>query len=383
MYGLAKVHKGLVNGLPKFRPIPSAINTPTYKLAQYLVKIMEPLTKDHFTVKDTFSFANDIRSQSPEYWMSSFDIDSLFTNIPLEETINICCEKLFENRDSVSGLNRSQFHMLLELATKESFILFNGQYYKQIDGVAMGSPLGPTLANIFLCHYESKWLDQCPSSFKPLYFKRYVDDIFCLFSSEEHVESFRNYLNRCHPNMTFTSENENDNCLPFLDVNVMRSGQCFITSVYRKPTFSGVFTNFGSFIPELYKRNLISTLLFRAYTISSNWELITKEVQRLRGILLKNAYPESFIDSIIKKFFDKLYVKQNVIKSTPKEQFDIVLPFLGSISGKVRRNLKSMAKRYLPKCEIKILFRSPSRLSSVFSFKDKLPAYLLSGVVYL
>ena len=267
------------------------------------------------------------------------------------------------------------------LATKESFILFNGQYYKQIDGVAMGSPLGPTLANIFLCHYEHKWLDRCPSSFKPLYFKRYVDDIFCLFTNESHVQSFLTYLNTCHPNMSFTYENEKDNVLPFLDINIMRSGHHFITSVFRKPTFSGVFTNFGSFIPELYKRNLISTLLFRAYTISSNWELVHKEVIKLKAILLKNAYPESLIDSMVKKFFDKLHTKRD-IATVPKEQFEIVLPYLGSISGKIRRNLKSMANRYFPQCEIKVIFKSPSRLSSLFTFKDQLPEYLLSGVVY-
>ena len=381
MYGLAKVHKQLVNGFPKLRPILSAINTPTYKLAKYLVKIMEPLTTNNYTVKDTFSFAHDIRSQNSTHFMSSFDVDSLFTNIPLDETINICCDKLFETENTVSGLNKSQFRTLLELATKESFILFNGQYYKQIDGVAMGSPLGPTLANIFLCHYEHKWLDRCPSSFKPLYFKRYVDDIFCLFTDEGHVQSFLTDLNTCHPNMSFTFENEKDNCLPFLDVNVIRSGHQFITSVFRKPTFSGVFTNFGSFIPELYKRNLILTLLFRAYTISSNWELVHKEVVTLKAILLKNAYPRNLIDSMVKKFFDKLHTKRDVA-TVPKEQFEIVLPYLGSISGKIKRNMKSTITKYLPTCEIKVIFKSPSRLCSVFTFKDKLPAYLTSGVVY-
>ena len=151
MYGLAKVHKQLVNGFPKLRPILSAINTPTYKIAQFLVNIMEPLTKDQYTVKDSFEFCNDIRSQNQTKFMASFDIDSLFTNIPLDETITICCNKLFESQNLVEGLSKSQFRSLLELATKESFILFNGEHYKQIDGVAMGSTLGHTLVNVFLC----------------------------------------------------------------------------------------------------------------------------------------------------------------------------------------------------------------------------------------
>ena len=83
--------------------------------------------------------------------MGSLDVDS---NIPLEETINICTELIYDQNDSIEGLNKSEFKELLSLATKESYLIFNEILYKQIDGVAMGSPLGPTLANAFLCFYE-------------------------------------------------------------------------------------------------------------------------------------------------------------------------------------------------------------------------------------
>ena len=70
---------------------------------------------------------------------------------------------------------------MLEIATTESFFIFDNKLYKQIDGVAMGLPLGPTLVNIFLCHYEKAWLNECPSQFKPVVYRRYVDDIWsCL-----------------------------------------------------------------------------------------------------------------------------------------------------------------------------------------------------------
>ena len=385
MYGLAKVHKQLVNGFPKLRPILSAINTPTYRLAKFLVGIMEPLTTDEFTVKDTFTFAQEIRSQDSTKRMSSFDVDALFTNIPLDETINICCDELFKNknpRDTVSGLTKKQFRQLLELATKESFILFNGNYYKQIDGVAMGSPLGPTLANIFLCYHEKSWLQRCPRDYKPVYFKRYVDDIFCLFDNESHVQEFLTYLNSRHQNMNFTFENESENYMPFLDVKVIRSDGSFITSLYRKPTFSGVYTNFGSFIPELYKQNLVSTLLFRIFTICSSWDLMHKEVTNLKDILRRNSYPRSLTDKLVKKFFDKMNRVRTPITTVPKQTFTIVLPYLGSISHKVKRNLRLLTKKHLPSSIITVIFKSPSRLSSVFNFKDKLPAYLVSGVIY-
>ena len=112
--------------------------------------------------------------------MGSLDVHSLFTNIPLEETINICCDTLFKETDIYEGYSKSEFKTLLSLASKESYFFFNEVLYKQKDGVAMGSPLGPTLANAFLSHYEKIWLEQCPQEIKLLFY-RYVDDIFVLF----------------------------------------------------------------------------------------------------------------------------------------------------------------------------------------------------------
>ena len=77
--------------------------------------------------------------------MASLDVDSLFTNIPLDETINICTESIFNESDTVEGLNKSEFKELLSLATKESYFIFNELLYKQIDVVAMGSPLDQLL----------------------------------------------------------------------------------------------------------------------------------------------------------------------------------------------------------------------------------------------
>ena len=68
----------------------------------------------------------------------------------------------------------------------------------------MGSPLGLTLANAFLCFYEKKWLEQCPEEFKTVYYRRYVDDIFVLFRSHDFLFKFWDYLNKCHPNMKFS-----------------------------------------------------------------------------------------------------------------------------------------------------------------------------------
>ena len=102
-------------------------------------------------------------------YMGNLDVDSLFTSIPLEETISICTGATSDQNDSVQGLNKYEFKKLLSLATKESYFTFNEllHNHKERDGEAMGSPFGPTLANAFLCFYERKWLEQCPGEFKP------------------------------------------------------------------------------------------------------------------------------------------------------------------------------------------------------------------------
>ena len=183
---------------PPFRPILSALQTPTYKLAKFSVPILNPLTKNEYTVKDSFQFAEEICEQDPTLSTGSLDVDSLFTNIHLDETIDICANQLFENTVSVEGFTKSELKQLLSLATKESYFIFNGLIYKKIDGVAMSSPLGPSLANAFLSYHEKNWLNSCPQGSKPVFYRRYVDDIFILCKSNDHLKYFQDFLNSCH-----------------------------------------------------------------------------------------------------------------------------------------------------------------------------------------
>src|ERR1700761_7313354 len=91
------------------------------------------------------------------YTDDCLDIESLFTNVPVSETIDINLNKLYPN-DSVidNGFNRNDFCTLLKLAVEVSYFSFDNKLYRQIDGMSMGSPLGPLFANIFLSHYESE-----------------------------------------------------------------------------------------------------------------------------------------------------------------------------------------------------------------------------------
>ena len=142
----------------------------------------------------------------------------------------------------------------------------------------MGSPLGPDYANSFMSYQEKIWLDECPDDIKPIKYRRDVDDIFVLWRDQEHHEKFKEYMNSKHENIAFTDELEENNLLPFLDVAVTRTDDGLATNIYRKGTFSGVFTIFFSFLSIQFKSCLVSTLLFRCYQLTSTSEAFHKEV---------------------------------------------------------------------------------------------------------
>ena len=131
LYGLPKIHKPLVNGLPKYRPIISQIGSATYKIAKFLLDYVQPHTTNQYTIKDTFHFVSILDGKNHRLVMASLDVESLFTNIPLDETIDIVTKKVFQNKRRVSGISRRDFKRLLEFSTKGTVFFFNGHYYKQ------------------------------------------------------------------------------------------------------------------------------------------------------------------------------------------------------------------------------------------------------------
>ena len=290
LYGLCKTHKKVLDKSPPFRCILSAIKTPSYSVAKFLVPHIEPITKNNFTVKNSFEFCKEICEQNSEYFMASLGIESIFTNIPLEETIKICCDSLCKNQELLSNINKNQFEKLLRAALCNNYFLFDSIVYQQVDGVAMGSPLDRSLTNAFLAHYEEIWLNDCLDEFKPVYYNRYVEDIFVLFCSPHHLEKFNEYLNTKHANIKFTNENEVNGSLPFLDVLISQNNKGFTTMVYHKLTFSGVYSNFNSFIADDYKHGLIFTLLFRIFSIVSEFSKFHEEVNYLKNVLKKNIF---------------------------------------------------------------------------------------------
>ena len=379
MYGLPKTHK---NGTP-VRPILAALGTYNYPLAKFLVPILEPLTRNDFTIKNSYDFASEITNTDFSHCiMASFDVESLFTNIPLDETIEIICDSLFEDAEKIKKFTKPQFKKLLNFAVKESPFLFNGKLYTQVDGVAMGSPLGPTFANCFLGSHEKNWLEQCPLTFKPLLYRRYVDDTFLVFKHPDHIPKFLSYLNNKHSNINFTVEHEKDCQLPFLDILLTRQNNNISTSIYRKPTFTGLGLNFLSFVPDQFKTNAIKTLLYRCYNICSDWKAIHAEFDFLTYFFQCNNFPLHLIQRNIRSFLDKTLSPSTTSTEDKPTIHYVVLPYYGLLSFSLRKSLHKLLKHCYPNTLFRFIFTNSRTIGSMFKHKESLPSSLISNIVY-
>ena len=131
--------------------------SPQHKLVRFLNILLEPVLNffSRFVVRDSFEVIDRIRNINSEItFLSSFDVKKFFTNVPLNEVIQICCEALYSLRQL--SIKKANFIKLMKIATSDVQFSFNNEIYSQVNGVAMRSPLGPTLANIFMGYLKSK-----------------------------------------------------------------------------------------------------------------------------------------------------------------------------------------------------------------------------------
>ena len=190
IYGTPKMHKfSSSDSFPKLRLIVSSIGTFNYNLACFLCDLLSPLVPNNYSCKDNFSFVSQIKNAnlSGKFFIS-YDVTSLFTNIPLQETIDIAINLVFNHNPNLN-ITRKELKKLFLFVTSQTHFMFNSKFYNQIDGVTMGSPLAPVLANIFMGFHESKWLNENNLN-KLKFYLRHVDDILAAFDNEQDSLNF-------------------------------------------------------------------------------------------------------------------------------------------------------------------------------------------------
>ena len=277
--------------------------------------------------------------------------------------------------------SKTVFVNMMTKATGGMF-LYKDKLYQQVDGVAMGSPLGPTLANFFLGHVEKTLFENLDCA-APAFYARYVDDVFCIFHSEADIEEFFQHLNRQHSNLKFTVERGTDK-LAFLDVEVKLSESGVETSVYRKSTHTGVFMNFAAVVPSFWKRGALYGMFHRAQYISSTIETFNQEVAKIRTLFSNNGYPHAFINKVLQKFNelkDLSPVQRAELRAGSDEPgFSLRIPFLGKASIDFRKEITQILMNKF-KVNVRPVFSS-CKVGDFFQLKSSVPDFLSANVVY-
>ena len=258
--------------------------------------------------------------------------------------------------------------MLLICTTETPFKHVNGDLYIQIDGVSMGSCLGPTFAEFYMCHLENKVFDEHPS-LKPNLYVRYVDDIFVVIENVDSIEQIKQAF-ESESVLSFTHEEEKDNQLSFLDCLITRFDEGFSTSVHIKETNNGNCLNYNSICPERYKIGVINSYLHRAYHVSSNNEIFETELTRIKQLLTNNNFPMCLIERTVSKF---LATKTQTSTNEEKPE-TIDLYFRNQMTSQYKmdeKKLKQIMNTYVsPVAENKvvklIVYYKTRRLSNLF-----------------
>ena len=316
LYGNVKTHKPG----SKLRPIISQVTTPTYETAKKLDDIIKPYIPSKYMLKSRDEFINIIQTTKPENAPSSLDVESLFTNVPIKETIDIIIKNVY-NHPTLPAPNipkQKLKELLLLCTTSVPFRNIDGKMYIQIDGMSMGSPLGPTFANFYMADLENRVLNI--PGMKPNIYCRFVDDIYTDAKLELLLEIKKSMEE--HSVLKFTYELSKDNKLPFLDILTHYDTDRFASSVYIKPTDAGICLNGNSECPDRYKEAVIISYVKRAWTTCSTHEYFNAEISRVKQVLVNNGYTNTLIDRIIKNFMDKATIPtpQNTHNATTTEK---------------------------------------------------------------
>ena len=225
----------------------------------------------------------------------------------------------------------------INICLDNTYIQFKNQFYRQIFGVPMGSPISVIIANLVMETIETKDLQTFQNP--PIMWKRYVDDTFVVIK-KNNLETFHEHLNNIEASIKFTLETESSNFLPFLDVLVVKekSGN-LITKLYQKPTHTNRFLNFNSQYSLSQKRGIIFTLSHRI-----NSKLITKktnksiEIKKLIETKKKNDYPEWFVKQTLRRTNKnwKDHIKEASFSSNERKEL-VVLPYMAGFTEKITR----------------------------------------------
>jgi hypothetical protein len=382
MFCQPKVHK---TGMP-LRPVISTSNSYNYNLSKYLTNLLEAArSKPTSHVKDSFSFAKSIKQQKPSKndFMISLDVESLFTSIPVHESIDLAIKTILQqkmNDSSFTKLEETDLRQLFELCVTNMPFRFYDELYQQTEGVSMGSPLAPALADLFMTYIESK-LEDYEHNDKIKTYYRYVDDTFIVINGKERdADNLLEYVNSLHPNIKFTCEKENNFEISFLDVKIIRERTKFETTIFRKKSHTGQLLHWQSCQAKKYKVGLIRTLTFRALSICSSKILLNEECKIIESLLTRNGYPLNLVKRKMKNTIDQF--NKTKLPNLPKKIFFVPITYHGHETILMANKIKNMIEKIYPMTNVIFGYGKGLSLIKLFTKNYKGVDPMNLGVVY-
>ena len=240
-YGLPKIHKRET----PLRPIVSSIGAVSYQTSKELARILSPLVgRSPYHVHNNQDLLEDLRSikLGKDECLMSFDVQALFTSVAIEPAIKIIKKLLEEDQTLRQRTSMAVNHIvsLLEFCLRSTYFTFKGRYYEQTEGAAMGSPISPIVANLFMEDLETRAIQSAQNP--PSFWRRFVDDTLTIMQSSQ-IDNFLQHLNSLDQHIQFTKEEARpDGSMPFLDVLITsREDDSLETTVYRKPTHTDLY----------------------------------------------------------------------------------------------------------------------------------------------
>ena len=295
LYGQPKIHK-IGN---KMRPVVSSYMSPFYKLAKWIVGEFNTLPPPPgFDVKNVYEFVDKVKdiTLEPVEIIVSYDVISLYPNVPIPEALQIVNDWLFES--GVSDTKADLLFRTTRQCMEQNFFQYNNKFYKQTFGANMGNPLSCFVANAFLGELELKLKKK---GLLPRIWLRYVDDIFAVVKRSE-ADSLISTLNSQSTTIKFTLDKENENgSLPFLDVLITRVNNKLDFSVYRKPTNTDRYITNDSYRPKSTKLAAFNSMVYRLCKLPLSIRNYMKELENIKRIANVNGYAEEKIEKMVEK----------------------------------------------------------------------------------
>ena len=377
LYGLAKIHKPNTPVRPVLSMPGSAYHKIAVQVAEWLSVVPEcqinASTKSISDTLKTITLAEDEE-------IVSFDVSSLYTNVPVLEAIETCTELLYAGKHELPPVDPETFVTLAKIASCNVLMSTHDGYYRQLDGLAMGSPPAPHLANGWLNKYDDVIKGEATL------YARYMDDILRNIKRHQTDQKLAE-INNLHPALKFTIERETDGTIPFLDMKLIHEEQGKLSSTwYQKPTDTGLIMNYHALAPKRYKRSVVSGFVHRIHRACNTWGHFHESMERAKHVLENNQYPPEFYDPIISKALTDILTtddaSSNVQKTsaTDTNQTRVTFPLYIQYRGKCTENYARALHQCNAPCTIIMTLR---KLKTVMpSLKPPVEKNIRSGVVY-